>query len=87
MTRAHVWTGGAELSVRGLVGTVAELVVDPLAVYLSPSGRRCRVVDVHVGGLRATLRYDLRDGTACHSDFGEGFTLARANWHLLRRVA
>lgn len=64
-----------------------DLVANPAAVYLSPTGRRCRVVDVHVGGLRATLRYDLRDGTPCLSEFGEGFVLARANWHLLRRVA
>lgn len=64
-----------------------ELAVDPQAVYLSPSGRRCRVFEVHFTGRRAHLLYDHKDGTPCQSRFGDGFYLARPNWHLLRRVA
>lgn len=87
MSRVHAWPAYESLSARGLASPDVELAVDPRAVYMSPSGKRCRVVDVHVGGLRATLRYDLRDGSPCLSEFGEGFVLASANWHLLRRVA
>jgi hypothetical protein len=60
--------------------------LDPSAVYLSPSGRRCRLFDVHFAGHRATLLYDLKDGSPCRSHYGDGFTLSRANWRLLRRV-
>jgi hypothetical protein len=81
--------GGSLLQMRGLAGTSlpCELVADPDAVYLSPSGRRCRVFEVHFTGRRAHLLYDHKDGTPSRSRFGDGFTLARANWHLLRRVA
>lgn len=55
------------------------------AVYLSPSGRRCRLVARPWGG-KATLLYDLADGSPQHSRFGDGFHLAQANWWMLRRV-
>lgn len=63
--------------------------LDPEAVYLSPSGRRCRV-SVSVRDLsqnKALLVYDQPDGSAPGpGDFSDGFVLARANWHLLRKV-
>lgn len=64
--------------------------LDVKAVYLSPTGRRCRVyTDDTVTRPRqseATLIYDRRDGAPASSAFGDGFVLSRANWHLLRRV-
>ena len=58
------------------------------AVYLSPLGMRCRL---SVGGDDhapvATLLYDLQDGSPAPSGGFDGFTLARAIWLLLRRVA
>ena len=76
-------------SMRGLAAAAPqrELVADPTAVYLSPSGRRCRVFEVHFTGRRAHLLYDHKDGSPACSRFADGFTLSRANWHLLRRVA
>lgn len=75
---------------RGLAAAVARpaVALEPSldVVYLAPSGRRCRVFDVHHTGRRATLLYDLKNGSPCHSYLGEGFFLSRANWHLLRRV-
>jgi hypothetical protein len=99
MTKERYLSTGGQLAaahsflaeMRGLACPVApraeELTVDPDAVYLSPSGRRCRVFEVHFTGRRAHLLYDHKDGTPCRTRFGDGFTLSRANWHLLRRVA
>lgn len=66
-------------------GRLPLFVLDPNVVYLSPSGRRCRLVARPWGG-KATLLYDLADGSAQHSRFGDGFHLAQANWWMLRRV-
>lgn len=63
--------------------------LDPQAVYLSPRGRRCRV---HASSAAApiatfaTLIYDRADGMPCLGQLADGFTLSRANWHLLRQV-
>ena len=58
------------------------------AVYLSPMGMRCRLAEAGNGNNAvATLLYDLQDGSPAPSTSFDGFTLARANWHLLRRVA
>lgn len=70
-----------------MVPATSEL--DPRGVYLAPSGRRCRV---HVStapapiAAFATLIYDRADGLPCTGQLANGFTLSRANWHLLRKV-
>lgn len=61
--------------------------LDPRAVYLAPSGRRCRLAPSNLLVDRAVLLYDLSDGTpAPQVEWSEGFTLTRENWRLLRRV-
>lgn len=59
--------------------------IEPKAVYLSPSGRRCRLVARPRGGV-ARLAYDLADGSPARAESADGFFLARPNWRLLRRV-
>jgi hypothetical protein len=62
--------------------------LDPKAVYLSPTGRRCRVFHQGSNPDRATLLYDLRNGApAKQADFSEGFALTRENWPLLQKVS
>jgi hypothetical protein len=61
--------------------------LDRDAVYLSPLGRRCRLYGLSAGMTWATLLYDLQDGSPCRSAFGDGFSLSRENWRVLRRVA
>jgi hypothetical protein len=71
------------------VSNPVPVALDRRAVYLSPSGRRCRWVatdDAHQGRAYATFLYDLPDGAPGLSQGGDGFTLAAQNWHMLRRV-
>lgn len=63
--------------------------LDPGAVYLSPSGRRCRwlsTTQTAPGRVQAVLLYDLAHGGRATTRGGDGFVLDQANWHLLRRV-
>ena len=64
--------------------------LDRHAVYLSPTGRRCRwwpsLADRALGD-RAFFVYDLEDGRRASSALSDGFVLMKANWHLLRRVS
>lgn len=58
-------------------------------VYLSPSGRPCRLANTAtVLGMprEATFLYDLPDGRAACSPLADGFTLAEPAWSTLRRV-
>ncbi len=58
--------------------------------YLSPTGRRCTLCPNSSGLLNAavaTLLYCHADGTPAHSTTQDGFTLARFNWYLLRKLA
>lgn len=55
------------------------------AVYLSPTGRRCRLACRPWGGM-ALLLYDLPDGRPAPGKWCPGFPLSRANWRLLRRA-
>lgn len=58
-------------------------------VYLSPTGRRCRLCTRQSQKPRqseATLIYDLRSGAAPSSPFADGFALSKGNWYLLRRA-
>lgn len=64
--------------------------LDPQAIYLSPSGRCCRVCQsdsTRPTETFATFIYDRKDGNPNTGVFAEGFTLSRANWHLMRRLA
>lgn len=64
--------------------------LDPQAVYLSPQGRRCRLCTSEAGRPRndyATMVYDRSDGGPGVGALADSFVLARANWHLLRRLA
>jgi hypothetical protein len=74
-------------SVRAMAAEPASPGLDANAVYLSPSGRRCRLYGFSNGSTWATMLYDLQDGSPARSFYSDGFTLARHNWHLLRRVA
>lgn len=59
------------------------------AVYLSPTGRRCRWWPSGGRGgdnQPALLVYDTRDGRPASSALSEGFTLAPENFRCLRRV-
>lgn len=73
---------------RDAIGDV-ELHAD--VVYLSPRGKRCRLLRRQAPTVArdvVTLLYDLVDGTPAPDVYwSQGFTLARENWHLLRRVA
>lgn len=65
-----------------------DAALDPLAVYLSPSGRRCRLAADRSNDRQAVFLYDLLDGRpAPQAEWSEGFPLRRENWHLLRRVS
>lgn len=73
---ARVCTGAAEL--------------EPGAVYLSPSGRRCRWCPTEAtektSDSSALFLYDLRNGQPASGERSDGFRLERANWHFLRQV-
>lgn len=60
------------------------------AVYLSPTGRRCRwwpsLAD-DAWKHQAVFIYDTADGRRASSALSDGFVLSRANWKLLRRVS
>ena len=62
----------------------------PGAVYLSPTGRACRLA-AEQGNLHraawAHLVYDTAQGRPARGSMADGFTLSRANWALLRRLA
>ncbi|MBX3634023.1 MAG: hypothetical protein KF683_01270 [Rubrivivax sp.] len=63
------------------------LELDPRAVYLSPTGRRCRwwPFEGRGGdGSWAVFVYDLADGTPARSPRSDGFVLSRGNWYVLR---
>lgn len=63
--------------------------LDAHAVYLSPTGRRCRLLvqgDPPRTTTFATLLYDRVDGGPAVGVFADGFVLARSNWHVLRRI-
>lgn len=63
--------------------------LDARAVYLSPSGRRCRWVTTTQpapGRVEAVLLYDLAHGGRATTRGADGFVLGQENWHLLRRV-
>lgn len=65
------------------------LELDPRAVYIAPSGRRCRLYQQSCGTPRtafALLVYELKDGTAASPVNGDGFVLSASNFHLLSRV-
>jgi hypothetical protein len=64
--------------------------LDPAAVYLSPAGRCCRLCpseSLRPFDNQATFIYHRKDGRPGTGVFSDGFVLARANWHLLRRLA
>lgn len=61
--------------------------LDPHAVYLSPSGRRCRFLSTNPARTYATLIYDLAEGSAASSCYADGFVFSYLAWHLLRRVS
>jgi hypothetical protein len=60
------------------------------AVYLSPSGRRCRwwpSPSDHGRRVEALILYDTPQGQPAQSPRWDGFVLSAANWYLLRRLA
>jgi len=59
--------------------------IEPQTVYLSPSGRPCRLASLRYGDV-ALLMYDRANGTPAKGRTGDGFFLTHANWRLLRRV-
>ena len=67
-------------------------VLDEHAIYLAPSGRRCRWVPGDenaprgVPHSRAKFAYDRPDGTPSRELMADGFWLSRENWRLLRRL-
>lgn len=68
--------------------SVTELSRD--AVYLAPSGRRCRWWPSLAEGAwshQAMFIYDLADGRKASSALSDGFVLTRPNWRHLRRVS
>ena len=65
-------------------------MLEAAAVYMSPTGRCCRLCPseaLRPQSTWATLPYDRRDGRRPSSILADGFMLSRANWHLLRRIA
>lgn len=58
--------------------------------YLSPLGRACRVApeqeDLDTAA-EAQLVYDTPAGRPARGGMADGFTLSRANWYMLRRLA
>jgi len=79
----------ANACTEGGVMLAPRMDLDPDAVYLAPSGRRCRLLpdqDRRAPGPVALLLYDLRNGQPAASRFSDGFTLSRSNFYLLRRV-
>lgn len=74
-----------------LVEKGAGTKLEARAVYLAPSGRRCRWWPGHTRFAQAApwaiLVYDLQDGRPASSAMSDGFTLSPANFHLLRRVS
>ena len=75
--------GAARLSEDDLPGGVLQYGV----VYLSPTGRRCRLFGLSSGYTWGTLLYDDADGNPGKQDWRDGFSLSVANFRLLRRVA
>lgn len=60
------------------------------AVYLSPSGRRCRwwpSESEHGRRIEALFLYDTPAGRPAQSPRWDGFVLSANNWYLLRRLA
>ena len=70
------------------VASTAELVRG--AVYLSPSGRACRLAAEQPAGRgahEAYLVYDTPGGRPARGAMADGFMLKRPNWYMLRRLA
>jgi len=71
---------------RGL-GELPKPLLDPQAIYLSPSGRTCRVRGISNGETWAVMIYDTPKGEPATRFHADGFTLSASNWRLLRRIA
>lgn len=59
------------------------------AVYLSPTGRACRLAPDQATVARpgeVYLVYDTTAGRAARGSMADGFCLSRANWPVLRRL-
>ena len=72
-------------------GAPSQRELDENAIYLAPSGRRCRWVPYEEGERvwsrnTAQFAYDRPDGTPAHEKMADGFVLSRENWRLLRRL-
>jgi hypothetical protein len=68
--------------------STSDLVPD--ATYLSPAGRACRLAPGQEPLSRAAeayMLYDTPTGRPARGSMADGFSLTRANWYVLRRVA